>query len=345
MAKPVSDPASDLRQIRSEIDNGIFAPVYLLMGEEPYYVDEASSYVVAHALADEERDFNQFIMYGASTTVDDVVANARRYPMFAERNLVVLREAQALKGIENLSVYTEAPLESTVLVIVYRGSLDKRKTLYKSIVKVGRVLESVPVRDYQMPSWIGAYYASRGLKADPDAVSLLAESCGTDLGKIVVETDKMLGNLPEGTTHISAKDVEVNVGVSREFSVFELAKQLSEKNAPKAIRTATYLASAAKFAMPMATAALFNHFNRILRYEALLQSNPSPSPAEKQAVLGVPPFFFREYDAAVRNYPLQKTMGIIALIKDYDFKGKGGNSGEATPGELLIELVTKILSC
>lgn len=343
MAKATMDAAAVSAQILSDVANGQFVPVYLLMGDEPYYVDVTAQKIIDYALTEDERDFNQFIMYGMDVTVEDVVGNARRYPMFAERNLVVVREAQLLKGIENLSVYTESPLDSTVLVIIYRGSVDKRKALYKSVQKTGIVLESSPVRDYELPRWITSYYGSRGLQIDPDAAALLAESTGTDLGKIAVETDKMLKNLPEGTTRISVKDIENNVGISREFSIFELTRQLSSKDAAKALRTAAYIGSAAKFAMPMATAAIFNHFSRILRYEALLMQNPHPEAAEKTKVLGVAPYFFREYDEAVRNYPLGKCMKAIELIKDYDFKGKGGDAGEATPQEMLTELITKLI--
>lgn len=343
MAKTANDAASVSAEILKDVKNGVFAPVYLLTGEEQYYIDLVASAVVEHALSDDQRDFNQFVMYGLDTTVDDVVGNARRYPMFAERNLVVLKEAQMLKGVEQLSVYTENPLDSTVLVIVYHGSIDKRKSLYKSVLKTGRVLESTPVRDYEVPRWIVSYYASRGLDIAPDAAALLAESVGTDLGRIVLETDKMLKNLPEGCSSVTVSDIETNVGISREFSIFELTRQLSSRDASRALRTAAYIGSSAKFALPMATAALFNHFNRILRYEALMMRDPHPSNEDKIRVLGVAPYFFREYDEAVRNYPLKRAMQVISLIKDYDYKGKGGGAGQSTPAELFTELITKIL--
>jgi len=337
------DSASVAREIINNIDNGIFAPVYLLMGEEPYYVDMVAKHITEKALEEDQRDFNQLISYGADVTVDDVVGNARRYPVFADRQLVVVREAQQLSGIENLAAYTDNPLDSTVFVLVYRGSLDKRKALYKSIAKNGVILESNPVRDYEMSRWISSFYASRGLQIEPEAAELLAESAGTDLGKIAVETDKMLKNLPEGTKNITVKDIEENVGVSREFSIFELTRQLSYKQADKALRIAYYMGQTDKFAMPAVTAPLFNHFDRILKYEALAQKGPV-SPEDKQRVLGVSPYFFREYDAAVRNYPLRKTMAIISLICEYDFKGKGGEAGQPSQSQMFIELVTKILS-
>ena len=342
MAKATVNTAEISRQLIADAKNGIFAPVYLLMGEEPYYVDMVCDAIVDNALTDDERDFNQLIAYGPDTNVEDVISNARRYPMFAERSLVVIKEAQALKNIETLSIYVDSPLDSTVLVLVYRGNLDKRKSLYKSILKAGKVLESVPVRDYEMGRWISDFYAEKGLQIDPDAAQLFAESAGTDLNKIAVETDKLLKNLPEGTAHVTVKDIETNVGISREFSIFELTRQLSYKQIPQALRTAAYIGSSAKFAMPAATAALFNHFNRILKYEALQMRGPV-SPEDKASALGVSPFFFKEYDAAVRNYPLKRCMSIIGLIRDYDFKGKGGDTGEASPQELFIELITKIL--
>lgn len=327
----------------NNVRSGVFAPIYLLMGDEPYYVDQVCQCIIDNALDESERDFNQLIVYGRDTNASDVIGNARRYPMFAERQLVVVREAQGLEKLEDLAIYAENPLDTTVLVLVYRGSLDKRKSLYKTIVKTGEVLESTPVRDYEMPRWISSYFAGRGLHIDDDAAALLAESVGTDMSKVVIETDKMLKNLPEGTTGITLHDIEENVGISREFSIFELTRQLSYHQADKALRTAAYLGSAAKFAMPAATAALFNHFNRILKYEALMMRNPRPGQDEKIKVLGVNPFFFREYDEAVRHYPLQRCMAIIALIRDYDWKSKGGGAGEASPAELLTELITKIL--
>lgn len=343
MAKATTDSATVAQELISEAGSGVFAPVYLLFGEEPYYVDLVCDAIVDKALTEDERDFNQLICYGADTSVEDVIGNARRYPMFAERTLVVVKEAQALKNIDNLALYVDQPLDTTVLVLVYRGKVDKRKALYKSVSKVGKVLESNPVRDYEMARWIVDYYASRGLTITPDAAGLLAESAGTDLHKVAIETDKMLRNLPEGSTRVEVADIENNVGITREFSVFELTKQLSYRQADKALRTASYIGSAAKFAMPAATSALFTHFYRILKYEALLLNNTMPSPEEKSAVLGVNPYFFREYDTAIRNYPLKRCMAVIGLIKDYDYKGKGGEAGEATPAQLLTELVTKIL--
>lgn len=344
MAKSTVNAASVAQGIISEVKSGVFSNVYLLMGEEPFYVDKVAAAIIDNALTEDERDFNQLICYGADTTVEDVISNARRYPMFADRQLVVVKEAQGLRGIENLAIYTDEPLDTTVLVLVYRGNLDKRKALYKSISKNGKVLESAPIRDYELPRWIAEYYAGRGLNIAPDAAALLAESAGVDLNKIAVETDKLLKNLPEGTVNITLKDIETNVGISREFSIFELTRLLSFRQVPQALRTAAYIAGSAKFALPMATAALFNHFQRILKYHALKQQNPAAGSDEASRLLGVNPYFMKEYDQALRNYSLKGTMAVIALLRDYDYKGKGGDAGEATAPELMMELVTRILN-
>lgn len=345
MAKGFTDTDSLCRGLVEDARKGIFKPVYLLMGDEPYYVDMVCDAVVEHCLDESEKDFNQTICYGADVTADAVITAARRYPMFAERQLVVVKEAQMMKGLEELAVYCQNPLESTVLVIAMHGaSADKRKSLYKTVSKMGVVVESQALRDYDMPRWIPMYYQSRGLQIAPDAAALLAEHAGTDLNKIAIETDKMLKNLPEGTVQVTASDIEKNVGISRQFSIFELTKELSFRNSAKALRIAAYIGSAAKFALPMAVSALYTHFYRILKYNALLMSDPRPANDQKAKVLGVNPFFFSEYDTAVRNYPVRKCMAVIALLKEYDYKGKGGDVGEATDAQLMVELTAKILN-
>ncbi len=345
MAKGFADTDSLCREIVKDARNGVFKPVYLLMGDEPYYVDMVCDAILEHCLDESERDFNQTVCYGADVNADAVITAARRYPMFAQRQLVVVKEAQMMKGLEELAVYCQNPLESTVLVIAMHGAgADKRKSFYKSVQKMGVVVDSQALRDYEMPKWISMFYQTKGLRIAPDAAALLGEHAGTDLNKIAIETEKMLKNLPEGTTEITASDIEKNVGISRQFSIFELTRELSMKNSAKALRIAAYIGSSAKFAMPMAVSALYTHFYRILKYGALLMNNPRPANDQKAKVLGVNPYFFSEYDTAVRNYPVRKCMGVIALLKEYDYKGKGGNVGEATPAELMVELTAKILN-
>ena len=346
MAKAQADAQALSRKIMEDVRSGVFAPVYLLMGDEPYYPDLVCQAVMDCALQDFERDFNQTVFYGPDTDAGAVASEARSYPVMAERRLVVLKEAQNMKSLEDLGLYCEEPMDSTVLVILMHGaSADKRRSLYKNIQKTGIVLESSRIRDYELGNWISAYYRDRGLDIDPDAAALLGEYTGTDLGRIVSETDKMLKNLPEGSARVTAGNVEQNVGISREWSIFELTRELSYRNKARALRIAAYIGASPKFAMPMAVSALYTHFYRVLKYEALLMGNPHPTAAEKTAVLAVSPYFFKEYDAAVSNYPLRKCMGVAALLEEYDYKGKGGDGGGATPSEMLTELIVKILNC
>ncbi len=345
MAKGYTQIDSLAREIIQDAKKGNLKPVYLLMGEEPYYIDMVTDAIVENALQEHERDFNQTICYGADVSVDDIISTARRYPMFADRQLVVIKDAQGMRNLEDLAIYCENPLESTVLVIAMRGAkADKRRAFYKSVSKIGVILESEPLRDYEIANWIVSFYKNEGMSIEPEAAALLAEYAGTDLNKIAIETQKMLKNLPTGVTKINIQDIEKNVGISRQFSIFELSKELSFKNSTRALKIAAYISSAARFAMPMAVSALYTHFYRILKYGALLLSNPNPSRDEKARVLGVNPFFVSEYDTAVRNYPLTKCMAVIALLRDYDYKGKGGDAGNATQAELMVELTTKILN-
>ena len=344
-AKSYTETDRQVRELIGEVKSGVFKPVYLLMGEEPYYPDLLCQAIIDNCLQDWEKDFNELICYGADVDADAVITAARRFPMMADRQLVVVKEAQAMKSLEDLALYCQKPLDSTVLVILMHGaSADKRKSLYKTVLKQGVIVESLPLRDYETEKWVMTYYSERGLQIDPEGARLLVESTGTDLGRIAVETEKLLKNLPEGVKNITPEDIEKNVGISRQFSIFELTKALSFRDAARAVKVARNVGETPKFAMPMAVSMLFTHFNRILRYHALLQAGQGSDSAAKAKVLGVNPYFFKEYDAAVKKYSLKQAMRVISLLNDYDFKGKGGEVGEATPADLLVELTTKILN-
>lgn len=345
MAVKFTELESQCRQIINDVKNGNFVPVYLLMGTEPYYPDLVCDEIIKYALTDSERDFNQTVFYGLDTDAGTVASECRSYPMMAERRLVVVKEAQSMKTLEDLATYASDPMESTVLVILMHGaSADKRRALYKNVQKKGVVLVSDALRDYEMPQWITSFYKSRGLDIEPAAAALLAEYAGTDMSRIMLETEKMQKNLPEGTVRVNAADIEKNVGISRQFSIFELTKALSYMKAEKALKIAAYIGNGPKFMLLLATAPLYTHFYRILKYEAALLKNPAMSKSDRAKLLGVNPYFMEEYDVAARNYPIRRCMKVISLLEEYDFKGKGGGSGESSQGDLLMELVSKILS-
>ena len=345
MAKTSVNIAQQCKEIIDSVKAGRFAPVYLLMGDEPYYPELVCQAIIDNCLQDFEKDFNETICYGPDVSASQIVTTARRFPMMAERQLVVVKEAQQMKGLEELAVYCTEPLESTVLVLLmHKASADKRKSLYKSVQKAGVVVDSPAIRDYEISNWISSYYSSRGLRIEPQAAALLGESAGTDLSVIAAETEKLLRNLPEGCTEVRVEDVEKNVGISRQYSIFELTRELSLKNAAKALKIATHIGTAAKFAMPMAVSALYTHVYRLLKYEAALAKDPRMGQQERAAVLGVNPFFLREYDAAVRNYPVPSAMKVIAMLCEFDYLGKGGDGAATTPDQLLMELTAKILN-
>ena len=334
-------------QLAEDARKGVFKPVYLLMGDEPYYPDLVCSAVMENCVEESFKDFNEYVFYGADTDAETVVSAARQYPMMSDRILVVVKEAQLMKDLEPLQYYCQQPLDSTVLVVLmHKGTADKRKAFYKSVQKCGgAIVESPSLKDYEIANWIVNYFRGRGLKISPEAASLMGESTGTELGTIVVETDKLVRNLPVGVDTVTVEDVEKNVGISRQFSVFELGRELTAHNAAKAVRIATYVGSAARFAMPMAVSVIFSQFYKVLRYGLLLQRNPRPSPEEKAAALAkVNPYFYRDYDIAVRNYPPAKCMKVISILNEYDYKGKGGDGGDMDAGTLLVEMVTKILN-
>jgi len=345
MAKTSVNIAQQCKEIIDSVKAGRFAPVYLLMGDEPYYPELVCQAIIDNCLKDFEKDFNETICYGPDVSASQIVTTARRFPMMAERQLVVVKEAQQMKGIEDLAVYCAEPLDSTVLVLLmHKAGADKRKSLYKAVQKTGIVVDSPAIRDYEISNWISSYYASKRLQIEPQAAALLGESAGTELSVIAAETEKLLRNLPEGCSLVRVEDVEKNVGISRQFSVFELTRELSLKNSAKALKIATHIGTAAKFAMPMAVSALYTHFYRLLKYEAALAKNPRMNPQERAAVLGINPFFLREYDSAVRNYPVPSAMKVISMLCEFDYLGKGGDGAATSPDQLLIELTAKILN-
>ena len=347
MAKSSVNVPALCGQLIEDARKGVFKPVYLLMGDEPYYPDLVCSAIIDNCVEESFKDFNEYVFYGADTDADTVVSAARQYPMMSDRILVVVKEAQLMKDIEPLQYYCQQPLDSTVLVVLmHKGRADSRKAFYKSVQKCGgAIVDSPSLKDYAIADWIVKYFRSRSLTITPDAAALMGESTGTELGTIVVETDKLVKNLPEGVDMVTVQDIEKNVGISKQFSVFELNRELAARNAAKTVRIATYVGSAARFAMPMAVSVIFSQFYKVLRYGALLQRNPRPSAEEKAQVLsGVNPYFYRDYDVAVRNYPLPRCMKVISILSEYDYKGKGGDGGDMDAGTLLVEMVTKILN-
>jgi len=349
MAKSSSQStAGSFDKILAEIKSGRFRQFYILAGDEPYYSDVISKEIMERALTPEERGFNQLLLYGNETDTRQIVEAARRYPMMSARQLVVVREAQFLKNLELLETYVLQPLPSTILILSFTGkTLDKRTRFYKSAVaaKDGFMLESSALREWEIAGWIGSYLSGKGYSIEEKASAMLAEFSGTELRKLVVQLDKILVNSDEGKKLVTAEDVERNVGISREYNVFELTNALSFKNSEKAFKIVFHFALNDKqYPIIMTLAAIFSHFTKILKFHALKAAGNGRVNEGDAMSAGIYRFAFAEYDTASKNYPLRKCMAAMALIRKYDRMGKSNDRGEATDGELLQELVFKIMN-
>jgi DNA polymerase-3 subunit delta len=329
-------------KIINDIKAGNIKPIYFLMGEEPYYIDKLTEYIEQNILQEHERDFNQTVLYGRDVTVEDVISNAKRYPMMADRQVVIVKEAQELvRTIDKIESYVENPQPTTVLVFAYKyKTLDKRKKVTKLLDKHGVVFESKKMYENQVGTWINRVLSGRGYSIEPKATAMLVEFLGNDLSKISNELDKLQIILPKSHT-ISPKDIEENIGFSKDFNVFELQNALGSKNQVKAYQIAQYFADNPKDnPMVVTTSLVFSYFVKVLKYHGLKDRNPN----NVAKVLGVSPFFVKDYDVALRNYPMKKVSTIVATLRDIDVKSKGVGANGLSNGDLLKELLVKVFS-
>ena len=331
----------DVKQVVSEIKNGNLKPIYFLMGEEAYYIDKISDYIETHVLDDTEKGFNQIILYGRDVSIDDIISNAKRYPMMADKQVVIVKEAQDLsRTIEKLTAYAENLQPTTVLVVNYKyKKLDKRKGLYKAITKNGGlVFESKKLYDNQVPDWIRSILKGQGYDISPKAAQMLVEFLGTDLSKVNNELNKLKIIFPKGT-QITPEHIEENIGISKDFNNFELRKAVGERNVVKAHRIAKYFADNPKDnPMVVTVALLFNFFSQLLHLHGMTDKNPRTV----ASALRVNPYFVNEYLTAARNYPMKKVSAIIATLREFDVKSKGVGANAVPQGDLLKELLVKI---
>jgi len=331
-----------VKQIVADIRNGNTKPIYFLMGDEPYYIDAISSYIEKNVLAEEEKGFNQMVLYGRDVTVEDIVSNAKRYPMMAEKQVVLVKEAQDLsRTIDKLEAYAVNPQPTTVLVICYKyKKLDKRKKLYKTIDKVGVLFESKKLYDNQVPDWIRRVLASKKYTISQKAAQMLVEFLGTDLGKINNELEKLQLVLPSGT-EISPKHIEENIGISKDYNNFELRKAVGERDILKANRIINYFAQNPKDNPTVVTVSLlYNFFSQLLQYHAL----GDKSQFSVAKALKINPFFVKEYQAAGKNYPMRKVSQVVALLREADLKSKGVGASNLPQSDLLKELLFKMMN-
>lgn len=337
MAKEVT-----YEEIVRNLKNEVYSPVYFLMGEEDYYIDRISDYLVNHALTETEKEFNLTVLYGADTDIATVINAAKRYPMMSKYQVVVVKEAQHLRNIEELTYYLQKPLASTILVFCYKhGALDRRKKITAEIEKAGVLFESKKLKEAQLPSFISSYLKRKQVEIEPKASEMMAEFVGADLNRMAGELEKLIITLPAGQKRITPELIERNIGISKDYNNFELRNALIAKDVLKANQIVKYFEENPKNnPLQVTLAVLFNFFaNLMLAYYA-----PEKTDQGIAAQLGLrSPWQSKDYMIAMQKYSGVKVMQIIGAIRECDAKSKGIGNPSTPDGELLRSLVYIIL--
>jgi len=328
------------KEIISSISNKDFHPIYFLMGEEPFYIDKISDYISDNVLESQEKEFNQSVLYGKEVDVAQIIAEAKQFPFGATHRVVIVKEAQNIKNIDELESYLDNPQPSTILVICYKyKKLDKRKKFTKSLAKKALLFESKRLYDNQVPDWIAKYLTEKGHKIEEKASFMLAEFLGTELANISNELDK-LTLIVKKEEKITAGIVEKNIGISKDYNIFEFQQALGSKNILKSNQIVNHFSANPK-AHPLVVTLgmLFSFFQKIMTFHSLKDKSKNSVATE----LKVNPYFVQQYNRAAHNYSQNKLFDIFTLLKVYDLKSKGVNNTSTNDGELLKELVYKIL--
>ena len=337
---------SELKKMITSFKKDGYKPVYFLMGEEPYFIDFLSDHFTNNVISEEEKSFNQIVLYGKDVSVNDIMSQARQYPFMGDKMLVVIKEAQELvKTIDQFAAYFKSVQPSTILVFCYKyKTLDKRKELYKTLSKseFAEIFESNKLKDYQVEGWIKTLISDEKLEIEPKAVAMLVEFLGNDLSKISNEIDK-LKIILKNDKLITADLVEENIGISKEYNNFELINAVAYKNEAKAFGIAKYFALNTKNnPFVVTTSLLYNFFSKLLQYHGMVYKNAGANPADIAKQLGINQYGLKDYQAASKIYPMKKVSQVIAVIREIDLKGKGVN-GSLTHDDLLKELLIKVL--
>ena len=342
MAEPKNAVTFD--SIMTELREGKYRPVYYLMGDESYYIDQISDYIAEHALQPEERDFNQTVLFGSDVTASTVADAARRYPMMAERQVVIVKEAQHIKQTDALEKYMKQPSKSTVLVMCHKnGKIDGRKREYvKVIQQAGILFESVKMKDYQLPAFIEKYLKQREVSIDPKSTQLIAEAIGSDLSRLTSELEKVLIALPANDRRVTPQVVEDQIGVSKDFNGFELRDAIVNRNVFKANQIVNYFDKNPKAGSLYSFLPLLFSF-----FQNLMLAHYCPQKQSQEAVAGWlelrSPWAAKEYMTGIRNFTAMKTMQIISKLREIDAKSKGLDNPNTPPGDLMKELIFYIL--
>jgi DNA polymerase-3 subunit delta len=330
--------ATDFNSIMKELKARQYAPVYYLFGDEHHFIDEVSNFIENNVLNDGEKGFNQMVLYGKDSDVRTIVSNARRFPMMAPYQVIIVKEAQSLKELDEFEAYFEKPVPTTILVICNKSSkLDKRTKFYKSVSK-HVIFESKKLYDNQLPPFIEAYLKNKGFKIGPRAVNLIADSLGADIGKIVNELEKLIINKHD-EKEITDTDVELKIGISKEFNIFELIGAMAMKNSARAFHIAHHMGKAKDFSIIATLINMNSFFNKAY----IVKQSKIKDKSELQKKYGFNFYQANDYLNAVTRYSSDELEKCIRIMHEYDLKSKGVNNISATPDELLKEVLVKIL--
>lgn len=330
--------------IMRDLKSGKYAPVYILMGDESYYIDRITDYIAENVLEPDDRDFNQTVVFGADTTAAQVVDMAKGYPvMSSAHRVVIVKEAQGLKSLDALERYFEKPLASTLLVIAYKnGTIDRRKKVVGKAEAVGVVFESKKKRDYELPAFIETYLKKNHVAIDPKSAAMIAEHIGADLSRLISELDKVMISLPDDNRRVTPDIVEREIGVSKEFNIFELKTAIIERNVFKANQIVKYFDKNPKAGSLFSCLPLLYTFfqNLMVAFYAPDKNNDNNLAAflELKSVWAL-----KDYRVGMRNFSAMKTLQILAKIRETDAKSKGLDSLNTSTDDLMRELVFFIL--
>ncbi len=327
-------------EIIDQVKKKIFHPIYLLHGEEPFYIDLISDFIEENALDDSEKDFNQAILYGKDVTVDDIISQAKRFPMMSNYQVIIVKEAQNIDKLDELSTYIQKPQKSTILVLCHKHKkIDGRKQFFKLSKTNGVEFESPKIYENQVPAWIADFAKQKNYRIGSKACTMLSEFLGNDLSRVANELNKLFILTPNGS-EITPDLIEKNIGISKDFNIFELTNQIGSRNIFKTFQIVNYFESTQKENPPQKIIPmLFDFFNKIMIYHFVEDRNPSNIAKE----IGVNPFFLKDYTTAARNFPPGKTVQIFKYLREYDMRSKGVDDVGTDGGELIKELMTKIM--
>lgn len=333
----------DFQSIKKQLKNKDYQTLYFLHGTESYYIDAITEHIEKKILTSAEKSFNQTILYGKETDAKTIIDTCYRYPMMAQHQVVILKEAQEMKTLKDIMPYIQKPVASTILCICHKHKKYNLNSKFgKALKQQGVIFDSKKLYDNQVPDWIQSHLRSKKLSIQPNAANLVAEYLGTDLSKIVNELEKLVINLPEGTS-VTPQHIEEHIGISKNYNIFELQRAVGQRDVLKANRIVNYFAAnPRKHPLVLVVGTLYNYFSKVLMFHAVGQQPE----AEVLKTLGLRSnYFLREYRTTAKHFPRSKVVGVIGILREFDLKSKGVdfNSGTTKAGELLKEMIWKIL--